>query len=195
MPALPQNSRFSHRPHPARPGPSPRRIAAGVRAFPVGGRPRRDARPHLRAQAGGPGARGSRLRAGEAGGGAVRQTRDQRLALLWRKTPRCTRGPGRRSTASPRRPRNTVRHAGAANAGLGVGHANGDVTLAISDDGAGFDPTVVSPGHLGLKSMRERAELLGGTLEIESGTERGTRVRVRISSPSRVDPTGPTPSG
>jgi signal transduction histidine kinase len=42
----------------------------------------------------------------------------------------------------------TVRHAGA---------ANGSVTLDMSDDGTGFDPTGVSPGHLGLKSMRERA--------------------------------------
>jgi signal transduction histidine kinase len=42
----------------------------------------------------------------------------------------------------------TVRHAGA---------ANGSVTLDMGDDGAGFDPTRVSSGHLGLKSMRERA--------------------------------------
>lgn len=90
---------------------------------------------------------------------------------------------------------NTVRHAGAANVGLGVGHANGSVTLDISDDGAGFDPTGTFPGHLGLKSMRERAERLGGTLEIESSPKRGTRVRVRISSPSQDGSSGPTSSG
>ena len=90
---------------------------------------------------------------------------------------------------------NTVKHAGAANVSLGVGRANGSVTLDISDDGSGFDPTGVFPGHLGLKSMRERAERLGGTLEIESAPGRGTHVRVRISPPSRDDPTGPTLAG
>ena len=76
---------------------------------------------------------------------------------------------------------NTVKHAGAANVDLGVGRANGSVTLDVSDDGSGFDPTGAFPGHLGLRSMRERAESLGGTLQIESAPGEGTRIRVRIS--------------
>lgn len=64
---------------------------------------------------------------------------------------------------------------------LGVGRTNGSVTLDVSDDGVGFDPTGSFPGHLGLRSMRERAESLGGTLQIESAPGEGTRIRVRIS--------------
>ena len=92
---------------------------------------------------------------------------------------------------------NTIKHAGATNVGLGVGHANGSVTLDVSDDGAGFDPTGAFPGHLGLKSMRERAERLGGTLEIQSAPGEGTRIRVRIPSRSRGSggPNGPIPTG
>jgi signal transduction histidine kinase len=36
------------------------------------------------------------------------------------------------------------------------------------------------PGHLGLRSMRERASRLGGTLEVETAPGRGTRIRARI---------------
>ena len=76
---------------------------------------------------------------------------------------------------------NTVKHAGAANVNLGVGRADGSVTLDVSDNGSGFDPAGDFPGHLGLRSMRERAESLGGTLQIESAPGEGTRIRVRIS--------------
>jgi len=52
----------------------------------------------------------------------------------------------------------------------------------VADDGHGFDGTTAvaasEPGHLGLQSMRERAEILDGKLEIES-SDRGTRVLVR----------------
>ena len=55
------------------------------------------------------------------------------------------------------------------------------VELRVTDDGHGFDGTDPlgrgEPGHLGLASMRERAELMDGTLEIET-SERGTRVLV-----------------
>ncbi|HVH30513.1 MAG TPA: hypothetical protein VNA31_02455, partial [bacterium] len=36
------------------------------------------------------------------------------------------------------------------------------------------------PGHLGLRSMRERAKKIGGTLDVESAPAHGTCVRVRI---------------
>ena len=55
------------------------------------------------------------------------------------------------------------------------------VELRVADDGRGFngaDPYgSAAPGHLGLASMRERAELMDGTLDIET-SERGTRVLV-----------------
>ena len=57
-----------------------------------------------------------------------------------------------------------------------------EVELRVSDDGHGFegaDPrSTTDPSHIGLASMRERAALIGGRLEIESG-ERGTKVLVR----------------
>jgi len=51
----------------------------------------------------------------------------------------------------------------------------------IEDDGVGFDLSEPLPAlHTGLVSMRERAELLGGSLTVESGLDRGTRIHVRI---------------
>jgi len=54
------------------------------------------------------------------------------------------------------------------------------VTLDIRDDGDGFDAAGTFPGHLGLRSMRERAARLGGALSIESAPGQGTHVRVRM---------------
>jgi nitrate/nitrite-specific signal transduction histidine kinase len=49
--------------------------------------------------------------------------------------------------------------------------------LTVSDDGKGFDPDQGSPeGHYGLTMMRERAQVAGGTLEIDSRPEQGTIV-------------------
>jgi PAS domain S-box-containing protein len=58
----------------------------------------------------------------------------------------------------------------------------GEVLLEVQDDGGGFDPSGSFPGHLGLRSMNERATKLGGTLEIESIVGTGTRVRARMPS-------------
>jgi signal transduction histidine kinase len=53
----------------------------------------------------------------------------------------------------------------------------GTTTLSIRDDGTGFDPGHVSPDHLGLGIMRERAEAVGAALTIESEPGRGTEIR------------------
>jgi len=57
---------------------------------------------------------------------------------------------------------------------------DGSVALEVSDDGTGLDLSGSFPGHLGLRSMRERAAQIGGTLEIESDPGRGTRALTRI---------------
>jgi signal transduction histidine kinase len=44
----------------------------------------------------------------------------------------------------------------------------------------GFDPEAVDPGRQGLLGMRERVELLGGRLSVESAPGQGTRVQVRL---------------
>jgi signal transduction histidine kinase/streptogramin lyase len=52
------------------------------------------------------------------------------------------------------------------------------VELCICDDGQGFDPDDVSPEHMGLGIMRERAEAVGAQLEIASQAGQGTRLTV-----------------
>lgn len=81
---------------------------------------------------------------------------------------------------------NAVKHAGPARLELLLEPVNGAVVLEVRDDGVGFDAGGAFPGHLGLKSMRERAARLGGTLEVESAPNLGTRVRARIPSIGRA---------
>lgn len=53
------------------------------------------------------------------------------------------------------------------------------VKLEISDDGSGFDPSLIAPGdHLGLKIMRERSESIGAHMDIISTPDQGTSVSV-----------------
>jgi PAS domain S-box-containing protein len=75
---------------------------------------------------------------------------------------------------------NTVKHARAANVKLKLEESPEAFTLGISDDGVGFDSRKDFPGHLGLKSMRERATRLGGTLEVTSEPEHGVRILARV---------------
>jgi nitrate/nitrite-specific signal transduction histidine kinase len=51
------------------------------------------------------------------------------------------------------------------------------VELSVSDDGCGFDPNSISPDHLGLGIMHERAKAIGATLKIESQPGSGTQDR------------------
>jgi len=64
---------------------------------------------------------------------------------------------------------------------------DGGFLVRITDDGVGFSPqeTLPMPGHLGLAAMRERAELAGGAIRIESEPKTGTLVECWI--PSRFD--------
>lgn len=75
---------------------------------------------------------------------------------------------------------NTAKHARAKRVNLRLHWDTEEILLAIADDGRGFNADGSFPGHLGLRSMRERAESLGGTLEVESTPGQGTRVQARI---------------
>jgi signal transduction histidine kinase len=76
---------------------------------------------------------------------------------------------------------NVRKHAGASGVEIDFTRdASGAATLAIADDGRGFDPTAVPAGHLGLLYMRERAEACGGALTVSSQPEKGTRLEVRL---------------
>jgi signal transduction histidine kinase len=79
---------------------------------------------------------------------------------------------------------NTVKHAQPRSVELSLEQVEGEVALEIRDDGQGFDTGGSFPGHLGLHSMRERAERIGGVLELESQIGEGTRVQVRVPAGS-----------
>jgi two-component system, NarL family, sensor kinase len=74
---------------------------------------------------------------------------------------------------------NVVKHAGATAARLRLHSHGGTITLEIEDDGKGFSQPQNQTGY-GLPGMRERAELLGGTLEVKSQPGRGTLLRLRF---------------
>jgi signal transduction histidine kinase len=79
---------------------------------------------------------------------------------------------------------NVVRHAGARHVVISLARAAGALEIAVEDDGRGFEvePLAVPNGGRGwgLAGMRERVELLGGTLSVTSAPQRGTRVWARI---------------
>lgn len=75
---------------------------------------------------------------------------------------------------------NTASHAQARRVSVRLVAEPESVTLEISDDGRGFDPTASHAGHMGLQSMRERAERVQGACLIESSPGQGATVRVHI---------------
>ncbi|KUO14416.1 hypothetical protein AQJ91_46920 [Streptomyces dysideae] len=88
---------------------------------------------------------------------------------------------------------NVIRHAAARHVLLRLSATEDNVTLVITDDGVGFDTGRSFPGHLGLRSMRERAREVGGTLDVDSRPGHGTWVRADV--PARVAPDGPCAEG
>ena len=85
---------------------------------------------------------------------------------------------------------NTLRHASASEVRLELGLAEAGAQMLIEDDGVGFDPAHLPgrPGkrHLGLISMRERAEMLGGSLDVYTAPQKGTTIQVIIPVPEAV---------
>jgi len=74
---------------------------------------------------------------------------------------------------------NVRKHAGASRAWVRLQRQNPWVRVTVEDNGRGFDPaSLASPDrlHFGLQTMRERAEGLGGKLEIDTAPGRGTRI-------------------
>ncbi|MDX6628981.1 MAG: two-component system, NarL family, sensor kinase [Gaiellales bacterium] len=79
---------------------------------------------------------------------------------------------------------NIVRHARATHVSVALQRGEEADRIRVRDDGVGFDPAVVSAtvraGHIGLASLRERAEALGGALSLESAPGTGTVATVTI---------------
>jgi signal transduction histidine kinase len=72
---------------------------------------------------------------------------------------------------------NIVKHARATQAVVTL-NMNETVRLKISDDGGGFDPSIVTPDHIGLRIMRERAESIGAQFRVDSQAGEGTQISV-----------------
>jgi signal transduction histidine kinase len=76
---------------------------------------------------------------------------------------------------------NIIRHAEANRVIMDLRRKSGKIRLRVGDDGNGFDIEGEPPdGHVGIRGMRERAEVVGGSLDITSGSE-GTTVRFEVS--------------
>jgi two-component system nitrate/nitrite sensor histidine kinase NarX len=93
---------------------------------------------------------------------------------------------------------NVRKHARATEVRVELGERDGTPVLSVADDGAGFDPSSVGPsmtGGFGLRSMRERVELLGGTLDVHTAPGSGTRIvaTLRPEGP-HVAPTATSPA-
>jgi signal transduction histidine kinase len=73
---------------------------------------------------------------------------------------------------------NIFRHAKASRAEVRLSAHPNRVDLQIRDNGHGFDPAQVMPGHLGLKIMRERAEAINASFEVQSSLGTGTKITV-----------------
>jgi len=86
---------------------------------------------------------------------------------------------------------NARKHAGAAHLRVDLATAADGVMVRVHDDGAGFVPerATPQPGHLGLLTMVERAELGGGWARIVSEPGRGTTIECWL--PASEDPAGP----
>jgi two-component system sensor histidine kinase UhpB len=83
---------------------------------------------------------------------------------------------------------NVMRHAQAKHASLLIAFEDDEIKLEVRDDGIGFQtpksPTDFAPsGHFGLLGMRERADLIGSRLEVQSEPGQGTRLAVRLKKP------------
>jgi NarL family two-component system sensor histidine kinase LiaS len=74
---------------------------------------------------------------------------------------------------------NVARHSDAACVHVTLSYGGDAVTLTIADDGCGFDAASVQGKGLGLRSMQERVEAIGGTWRAER-LDRGTRIEARV---------------
>jgi len=74
---------------------------------------------------------------------------------------------------------NVVKHAQARHVSIRLAYqADGGTSLHIADDGRGFDPASIPPGHLGVGIIAERAAAIGATLQLHSRPGQGTSIHV-----------------
>jgi len=81
---------------------------------------------------------------------------------------------------------NVMRHARAQHVWIELNQTDSTLELVVRDDGVGFDATktldqAASGGHVGLLGMKERVQILGGELAVDSKRGHGTRIRIRLA--------------
>ena len=81
---------------------------------------------------------------------------------------------------------NVRKHANARNVRVTLGAWNGTVALAVEDDGVGFTPGEANGDHVGVLTMRERIESVGGTWRLEASPGEGTRIRAILPAKLRA---------
>jgi two-component system sensor histidine kinase UhpB len=92
---------------------------------------------------------------------------------------------------------NTVRHAVARHVFIELSRSENALELVVRDDGVGFDvdrtlQQAAQNGRLGLSGMRERVQILGGSLEVDSAPGRGTHIRTTFPlADGAAEPAGP----
>ncbi|MDA8290176.1 MAG: PAS domain-containing protein [Actinomycetota bacterium] len=90
---------------------------------------------------------------------------------------------------------NARRHACAAHVTVALAHEGETLVATIADDGVGIasDALADAPGHLGLRTMRERAESLHGSLAVRDASPRGVEIEVRLPDPELALEDEPSP--
>jgi PAS domain S-box-containing protein len=88
---------------------------------------------------------------------------------------------------------NVIRHARAHHVWIELHQTDGALELTVRDDGVGFDVAKTldqapSCGHLGLLGMRERVQILGGEIQVDSEPRRGTRIRISFPAVAPFPP-------
>jgi nitrate/nitrite-specific signal transduction histidine kinase len=73
---------------------------------------------------------------------------------------------------------NIAKHSGARQVELSLKCQPDQISLSVKDDGLGFDPSSITPDHMGIAIMRERAISIGASLKIDSQVGQGTTVEL-----------------
>lgn len=82
---------------------------------------------------------------------------------------------------------NIAKHARASQVAMTLHFEAGVVEITMHDDGRGFDPTQVPPGHYGLNIMHERAEAIGAQLSFSSQVGHGTEINISWMNSSQPE--------
>lgn len=78
---------------------------------------------------------------------------------------------------------NSLKHSQASRVHVSIVDDVNQLTVEVKDNGAGFIPSPAGGGGFGMKSMQERAEILGGVISVESSPGQGTRVKCVVEIP------------